>query len=182
MVNGPSYRKWRMTLPVMANLYRLSNQLLSDLVDKNYFYLFDKKSFYTAKALNIAIPGGPKFEPLFRDQFEDDEDWNEFNDINKIVVRNQIRTEYKIAFPHLYNSRPRGVNLSPYHHPAVCYIKNDNVEVPVFNYDAVINPMPAYRSDKLKQVEIEIQNEFAATDQEIDDFCLPEAIEPILNE
>jgi hypothetical protein len=54
--------------------------------------------------------------------------------------------------------------LSPYHHPAVCYIKNDNVEVPVFNYDAVINPMPAYRSDKLKQVEIEIQNEFAATD------------------
>jgi len=24
--------------------------------------------------------------------------------------------------------------------------------------------MPAYRSDKLKQVEIEIQNEFAATD------------------
>jgi pre-mRNA-processing factor 8 len=51
----------------MANLYRLSNQLLSDLVDKNYFYLFDKKSFYTAKALNIAIPGGPKFEPLFRD-------------------------------------------------------------------------------------------------------------------
>ena len=88
MVKGPSYRNWRMTLPVMANLHRLANQLLSDLVDKNYFYLFDKKSFYTAKALNVAIPGGPKFEPLYRDQFEDDEDWNEFNDINKIVVRN----------------------------------------------------------------------------------------------
>jgi len=29
--------------------------------------LFDKKSFYTAKALNVAIPGGPKFEPLYRD-------------------------------------------------------------------------------------------------------------------
>jgi pre-mRNA-processing factor 8 len=51
----------------MANLHRLANQLLSDFVDKNYFYLFDKKSFYTAKALNVAIPGGPKFEPLYKD-------------------------------------------------------------------------------------------------------------------
>jgi hypothetical protein len=36
-------------------------------MDKNYFYLFELKSFYTAKALNMAIPGGPKFEPLYRD-------------------------------------------------------------------------------------------------------------------
>ena len=52
----------------MAILYRLGNQLLTDLVDDNYFYLFDLKSFFTAKALNLAIPGGPKFEPLVRDQ------------------------------------------------------------------------------------------------------------------
>jgi pre-mRNA-processing factor 8 len=71
--------------------------------------LFDKKSFYTAKALNMAIPGGPKFEPLFRDSFDEDEDWNEFNDINKIIVRHPVRTEYKIAFSQLYNSRPRKV-------------------------------------------------------------------------
>lgn len=174
MVNGPSYRSWRMTLPVMANLHRLAGQLLSDLVDKNYFYLFDKKSFYTAKALNVAIPGGPKFEPLYRDQHEDDEDWNEFNDINKIVVRNQIRTEYKVAFPHLYNSRPRGVQLAPYHSPAVCYIKNDNPEVPVFNYDAVINPMPAYKSEKIKEVDAVLLDEFAVTDEELEDFQLPE--------
>lgn len=36
----------------MSILLRLSSQLLSDIVDKNYFYLFDLKSFYTAKALN----------------------------------------------------------------------------------------------------------------------------------
>ena len=52
----------------MEILYRLGNQLLTDLVDDNYFYLFDLKSFFTAKALNLAIPGGPKFEPLVRDQ------------------------------------------------------------------------------------------------------------------
>ena len=42
-------------------------QLLSDLVDRNYFYLFDLNAFITAKSLNMCIPGGPKFEPLFRD-------------------------------------------------------------------------------------------------------------------
>lgn len=51
----------------MATLYRLANQLLTDLVDENYFYLFDHASFFTAKALNMAIPGGPKFEPLIKD-------------------------------------------------------------------------------------------------------------------
>jgi pre-mRNA-processing factor 8 len=65
----------------------------------------------------MAIPGGPKFEPLFRDNIDEDEDWNEFNDIQKIIVRHPIRTEYKIAFPHLYNSRPRKVLLSTYHEP-----------------------------------------------------------------
>jgi pre-mRNA-processing factor 8 len=59
MVNGPSYRKWHLSLDVMSNLHRIANQLLSDIVDKNYYYLFDLKSFYTAKALNMAIPGGP---------------------------------------------------------------------------------------------------------------------------
>jgi len=46
-----------------------------------------------------------------------EEDWNEFNDINKIIIRQVIRTEYKIAFPHLYNNRPRSVRVSWYHHP-----------------------------------------------------------------
>ena len=66
-VNGTSYRKWQLPLPIMATLYRLAGQLLSDLTDKNYFYLFEQKSFFTAKALNMCIPGGPKFEPLYRD-------------------------------------------------------------------------------------------------------------------
>ena len=67
-VNGSTYRRWNLSLPIMSTLYRLGNQLLTDLVDDNYFYLFDVKSFFTAKALNLAIPGGPKFEPLVKDQ------------------------------------------------------------------------------------------------------------------
>ena len=47
----------------------LGNQSLKDLVDNNYFfYLFDLKSFFTAKSQNLAIPGKPIFEPLVRDQ------------------------------------------------------------------------------------------------------------------
>ena len=103
----------------------------------------------------MAIPGGPKFEPLFRDAEREDEDWNEFNDISKvrapssslpptspphsteyplslqIILRTPIRTEYRIAFPHLYNSRPREVRLQHYHHVATAYVKPEDPDLPV---------------------------------------------------
>eukprot|EP00941_MAST-03F_sp_MAST-3F-sp1_P001836 g1836.t1 len=144
-VNGPSYRKWKLPASIMSNLYRLAGQLLSDLTDRNYFYLFDLKSFFTSKALNLAIPGGPKFEPLFRDVESDEEDWNEFNDINKIIIRSQIRTEYRIAFPFLYNSRPRAVAVPHYHHVSSCFIKAEDPDLPAYYYDPLIHPIPAWR-------------------------------------
>lgn len=72
----------------------------------------------------MAIPGWPKFESLYRDM---DEDWNELHDINKVIIWQQIRTEYKleVAFPHLYNSLPRSVCISPYHYPKNLYIHTD---------------------------------------------------------
>jgi len=38
----------------MATLHRLGSTLLSDLTDKNYFYLFEKKSFFT---VGLWTPG-----------------------------------------------------------------------------------------------------------------------------
>jgi pre-mRNA-processing factor 8 len=130
-VNGPSYKKWRLGTPIMENLYRLASPLVSSINnDLNYWHLFSTPHFLTAKALNVAIPGGPKFEPLFRDVMEkEDEDWNEFNDVNKIIVRFPIRTEYRIAFPHVYNSRPRKVQLGVYCHPMICYVGDEDDEV-----------------------------------------------------
>ncbi len=49
-----------------------------------------------ARLARRCIPGGPKFEPLFRDMDTRDEDWNEFNDISKLIIRSPIRTEYKV--------------------------------------------------------------------------------------
>lgn len=126
----------------------------------------------------MAIPGGPKFEPLYRDIIEEDEDWNEFNDINKIIIRNMIRTEYKIAFPHLYNSRPRRVAISPYHYPAVVYIKQEDPSIPTYTFDPVINPISAYRLENSKQYTSEI--DLFEDDQELEDLFVEEDFEPIL--
>ncbi|XP_038896998.1 pre-mRNA-processing-splicing factor 8A [Benincasa hispida] len=174
LINGPSYRKWHLSLPIMATLHRLAGQLLSDLIDRNYFYLFDMESFFTAKALNMCIPGGPKFEPLYRDMEKGDEDWNEFNDINKLIIRSPLRTEYRIAFPHLYNNRPRKVKLGLYHTPMVMYIKTEDPDLPAFYYDPLIHPITSTNKDR--------REKRAYDDEDDDDFELPEGVEPFLKD
>ncbi|KAJ2724945.1 Pre-mRNA-processing-splicing factor 8 [Coemansia sp. Benny D115] len=180
-INGSTYRKWRLDLPTMATLHRLSGQLLSDIVDPNYFYLFDLNAFITAKCLNMAIPSGPKFEPMYRDINPADEDWNEFNDINKIIIRQPIRTEYKVAFPHLYNSLPRKVRVSTYHTPAVQYLRAEDLDLPAFYYDPAINPISSRSlvsqfKDDARSVEDEIFG-----DRDIDeDFVLPDGASAFL--
>ncbi|KAF9434505.1 Pre-mRNA-processing-splicing factor 8 [Entomortierella beljakovae] len=182
-VSGPAYKAWQLDLGQMSNLYRIAKQLMSDLTDKNYFYLFDKPSFFTAKALNVAIPGGPKFEPLYRDVDPADEDWNEFNDINKIIIRQPIRTEYKVAFPYVYNSLPRSVHVGWYHFPTVVYIPAEDPDLPAFYFDPIINPITTRHTVAPNQ---EISTEDAlfgdADEDEDDDFKLPDEVEPFLDE
>ncbi|KAL0079353.1 splicing factor Prp8 [Phycomyces blakesleeanus] len=178
-VNGTTYRKWRLDLPIMSTLYRLAHQLLSDMNDKNYFYLFDLNSFFTAKALSMAIPGGPKFEPLYRDIDTSDEDWNEFNDINKIIIRQPVRTEYKIAFPFLYNSLPRSVRVSWYHYPIVVYVRSEDPDLPAFYFDPIVNPISSRTIESAgKQHEDSI---FGDGDEDTE-FSLPESVVPFLDE
>ena len=172
-VNGSSYRKYILTLPQLACLYRMANQLMTDLVDENYFYLFDLKAFFTAKALNVAIPGGPKFEPLVKDVLAQEDDWNEFNDINKIIIRQPIRTEYRIAFPYLYNNLPQYVHLSWYHTPNVVYIRAEDPDLPAFYFDPLINPI----SHRHAQSKME-----TPTFDEEEEFELPEECAPFLQE
>ena len=63
----------------------------------------------------------------------------------------------------------------------MCFIKQDDPEVPVFNYDPVINPMPAYKNEKLVEVDEKI-GENGVTDEELEEFCLPDEVEPMLSE
>ena len=179
-VNGPSYKEWNLTLPQMATLYRLSHQLLSDLVDKNYFHMFDLKSFLTAKALNVAIPGGPRFEPLYKDVDPNDEDFGEFNAIDRIIFRAPIRTEYRVAFPFLYNSLPRSVQLSWYSHPQVVYVRAEDPNLPAFYFDPVINPISS-RSVAPKNLTVSHEDEiFGYGNSEDQEFKLPAKMDPFL--
>ncbi|KAL3228100.1 hypothetical protein MRX96_004019 [Rhipicephalus microplus] len=179
-MNGVTYRHWNLTLPQMATLYRLANQLLTDLVDDNYFYLFDLKSFFTAKALNMSIPGGPKFEPLIKDMNPADEDWNEFNDINKIIIRQPIRTEYRIAFSILVQQHATLCTsfmiekaFARYHTPNVVYIKTEDPDLPAFYFDPLINPI-AHRQGTKQTVD-------PLPDDE-EEFELPEHVQPFLQD
>lgn len=181
-VNGPSYQKWNLDLPQMATLYRLSDKLLSDLVDKNYFHMFDLDSFLTAKALNVAIPGGPRFEPLYKDIDPNDEDFGEFNAIDRIIFRSPIRTEYRVSFPFLYNSLPRSVKLAWYSHPQVVYVRSDNPDLPAFYFDPIINPI-SLRAVAPKNISVSHEDEifgFGNDDDDLEDFQLPDDVEPFM--
>ncbi|OBT59047.1 pre-mRNA-processing-splicing factor 8 [Pseudogymnoascus sp. 24MN13] len=180
-VNGPSYKEWNLTLPQMATLYRLSHQLLSDLVDKNYFHMFELKSFLTAKALNVAIPGGPRFEPLYKDVDPNDEDFGEFNAIDRIIFRAPIRTEYRVEFPFLYNSLPRSVHISNYSYPQIVYVRAEDPSLPAFYFDPVINPISS-RSVAPKNITVSHEDELFGygnnEEPEEDAFVLPQEAEP----
>ena len=182
-VNGPSYKSWNLTLPQMAALFRLSRPLISDVVDKNYFYLFDLKSFLTAKALNVALPGGPRFEPLYKDINPNDEDFGEFNAIDRIIFRNPIRTEFRVAFPYLYNSLPRSVHLSWHSSPQIVFNRADDPDLPTFHFDRRINPISS-RTVASKNVEVSHEDELfgAGSNEEPEDeeFTLPAGTEPFL--
>ncbi|KAF7170268.1 hypothetical protein CNMCM6106_005023 [Aspergillus hiratsukae] len=177
-VNGPSYKSWNLSLPQMATLFRLSHQLLSDVVDQNYFHMFDLNSFFTAKALNVAIPGGPRFEPLYKDIDPNDEDFSEFNAIDRIIFRAPIRTEYRVAFPFLYNTLPRSVKVSWYSHPQVVYVRTDDPNLPAFYFDPVINPISS-RSVAPKNITVSHEDEiFGPGNNEDDLFELPPEVQP----
>ncbi|KAK2732285.1 pre-mRNA-splicing factor spp42 [Colletotrichum kahawae] len=184
-VNGPSYRSWNLSLQQMAALFRLSRPLISDVVDKNYFYLFDLKSFLTGKALNVALPGGPRFEPLYKDIDPNDEDFGEFNAIDRIIFRNAMRTEFRVAYPYLYNSLPRSVHLAWHSHPQVVYERPENPDLPAFHFDRRIHPISS-RAVAPKNLTVSHEDEIFGPDSneepEDEAFELPADFEPFLDE
>ncbi|GAB1320850.1 pre-mRNA-splicing factor 8 [Madurella fahalii] len=182
-VNGPSYKTWNLTLPQMASLFRLSLPLVSDVVDRNYFYLFELKSFLTAKALNVALPGGPRFEPLYKDIDPNDEDFGEFNAMDRIIFRNPIRTECRVSYPYLYNSLPRSVHLSWHSHPQVVYSRAEDHNLPAFYFDTSINPISS-RAVAPKNLTVSHEDELFGKgnieEAEEEAFELPAGVEPFL--
>ncbi|KZT19216.1 hypothetical protein NEOLEDRAFT_1183591 [Neolentinus lepideus HHB14362 ss-1] len=129
-----------------------------------------KKSVFTAKALNMAILGGPKFKPLYRNMNTFDEDWNKFNNINKVSIWKQIHTEYKVPFWYVYNSLPHSIHISPYHHPKKAYIQTDDPDLPVFYYDPLINPISLRDSTPKNALLISHEDAIYGPNEEVEPF------------
>lgn len=102
-----------------------------------------------------------------------------------------------MAFPFLYNSRPRSVHLMPYHHPMLYYIKSEDPDLPAFYFDPLINPISAHTiardADAIQRAEDEVWQEDEDDDVDMDGdlpfsftsssaFVLPLGIEPVLSE
>ncbi len=82
----------------------------------------------------------------------------------------------QVAFPYLYNNRPRKVRLSVYHYPMVMYIKAEDPDLPAFYYDPLIHPIAFYKTEGAGGAWGVLE------DEEEDAFVLPEGVEPFLAE
>lgn len=155
------------TLDTLETLYRNASPILPQLEDKNYFYLWSIPSFYTAKAMHLAIPRGPKFEPptALRSIREEEEEWTEFNDLRRIIHRDDPRkprftmlTERQIAFPFLYGTLTRDVrSLDVYHYPASSRLENDDPELPCFSYHLALHPLKAVEKN-YRETDVDPEN------------------------
>lgn len=81
----------------------------------------------------------------------------------------------QVAFPYLYNNRPRKVRLSIYHHPMVMYIKTEDPELPAFYFDPLIHPISSDKTE-VRGTRDDI------TPEDEEEFELPERVEPLLND
>ena len=77
-----------------------------------------------------------------------------------------VRLLLQVAFPYLYNNRPRKVRLSVYHHPMVMYIKTEDPDLPAFYYDPLIHPIAFYKSERADAPSA------GGPDAEFDEVCL----------
>ncbi|CAK7218068.1 pre-mRNA-splicing factor 8 [Sporothrix curviconia] len=184
-VNGPSYKSWNLNLQQMAVLYRLSQPLLSEQQNANYFYLYEPQSFFTSKALNVALPGSARFEPLYKDIDPNDEEFGEFNAIDRIIFRSAIRTESRVAYPHLYNSFPRGVRNTWYSYPQTVYTLAKDRDLPTFHVVSDINPVSSRTTASTTKFtttshENEIFGYGSNEEPEEDAFELPAGVEPFM--
>ncbi|OVF08136.1 putative U4/U6-U5 snRNP complex subunit [Clavispora lusitaniae] len=151
VVNGDSYKSWNLDVATMATLYKLAQPLLPHVTDANYYYLFNKEAFFTAKSLNMVVPGGPKFEPLFKID-RDKEDYTEFNSLDRIIFRVPIRTEYRIAYPHLYNSFVKNVHPCWFHDPINNFVvhRDDEASDSAFLFSEEYNPIVPHKFSTTK--------------------------------
>lgn len=181
VVNGESYKKWNLDVQKMATLYKLAAPLLPHVSDANYYYLFNKEAFFTAKSLNVVVPGGPKYEPLYKDKInnKDAEDFTEFNALDRIIFRTPLKTEYKVAYPYLFNSFVKDISVSWYHEPHNNVVRSadtdeDDSNLPAFAFNEAYNPIVPHNFSTA-------HSEHKLLDFNLDEISLPSSFTPLMS-
>ena len=79
----------------------------------------------------------------------------------------------------MYNSLPRSVRLSSYHSPKNVYIRTDNLDLPAFYFDPLINPISLCGFTP-KHALLVSYEDFIFGPNGADEFELPQDVSPFL--
>ncbi len=105
--------------------------------------------------------------------------------MDRIIFRNPIRTECRVAFPYLYNALPRSVHISWHSHPPIAYLRPETQDLPAFYFDSGINPISS-RAVAPKNVTASHEDELfgpnSNEEPEDEEFELPATMEPFFSD
>ena len=134
----------------------------------------------------LRFLGGLKFEPLYKEDEYENDDWNEFNDVSKVIVRNQIRTEYRIAFPFCTIAGPEKYPWENIIRQHLATLSMKTLDCRHTTLIPLINPISAYNKDYARRG-TRINTEHDDPDEKtgeiyFENFQLPPDCKPFLSE
>ena len=155
-------KKYYFKIKTLNFLKHFSSVLLSSIINKNYYYLFDFESFFLSKSLNLTITGGPKFDINKKNIFKNFENNNGkvLNMFDFPLFDYPIRTEYKIAYPYLYNSDIKNLNDCPYMYDNCVYIKTIDKNIQGFFKDPCLFKIKVTINKYINKEDLKLKKKF----------------------
>jgi len=150
-------------------LKHFASILLSNVINKNYYYLFDFESFFLSKSLNLTITGGPKFDINKKNIFKNFENISEkiLSVFDFPLFDYPIRTEYKIAYPYLYNSDVKKLNDYPYMYDNCVYTRSIDNDIQGFFKDPCLFKIKMLSKKYLNNEDLKLKKFFSPLFEEL---------------
>mmetsp|Transcript_19339 Transcript_19339/g.27230 ORF Transcript_19339/g.27230 Transcript_19339/m.27230 type:complete len:2264 (-) Transcript_19339:163-6954(-) len=134
-------RRFYFNLSTLSILRELSQEIITEIVDINYYFLFNLESFLIAKSLNLIVPGGPSFEPSNLEFYDSGSQERKLDSINNSMLSYPIRVEYKLDYPYLYNSNVNMVEDKIYLEQLSHIVKIEDTQLPIFLEESILFPV-----------------------------------------
>mmetsp|Transcript_44709 Transcript_44709/g.74621 ORF Transcript_44709/g.74621 Transcript_44709/m.74621 type:complete len:2266 (+) Transcript_44709:990-7787(+) len=131
-------KSYYFNLSTLSILRELSQEIITEIVDINYYFLFNLESFLIAKSLNLIVPGGPSFEPISTEFTKDDILEKASYTVHSSMVSYPIRVEYKLDYPYLYNSNVNLIDDKIYLDQLSHIVKIEDIQLPIFLEESML--------------------------------------------